>query len=245
MTALSPGLRLPARAVTWVVLAVAALAWVSLTLPSGHDGHGLATWSALGGWAVMVVAMMLPPALPMLTMLRALVGRRRLPMLLVGVGAVTYVGIWTVVGAVLLCAAAAVQMVAGQVPWLGAHPAVLTGAAMLIAGVYQFSPVKDACLTACRSPRSFAVAHWRGVNSPATETATIAATYAMSCVGCCVALMGVSVTAAGAALPVMVLLAVVMAAERLLVRGRRLVRPVGFALLAGAIALVAGSLLAG
>jgi hypothetical protein len=57
--------------------------------------------------------------------------------------------------------------------------------------------------------------------------------------------MGVSVTAAGAALPVMVLLAVVMAAERLLVRGRRLVRPVGFALLAGAIALVAGSLLAG
>ncbi|MBL8927332.1 MAG: DUF2182 domain-containing protein [Pseudonocardia sp.] len=244
MTALRPAV-VSARPLSWTVLVAAAVAWVVLAQPAVHAGHGRSAGPTLGGWALMVVAMMLPPALPMLEMLRTLVGRRRCPAALVGLGVATYVVIWAAVGAVLLAAASAVQAVTARVPWLGTHPAVLTGAALLIAGAYQLSSIKDACLTACRSPRSFAVAHWRGVRPPAVETATIAAAYGVSCVGCCVALMGVSVTAAGAALSVMVLLAVVMAAERLLPRGRRLVRPAGVALLAGGTALVAGSVLAG
>jgi predicted metal-binding membrane protein len=241
MTALSTAAA--ARPLSWTVLAAAAVAWVALAQPAVHAGHQ-ATAPSLIGWALMVVAMMLPPALPMLGMLRTLVGSHRFPAALVGVAVAVYVGLWTAVGAVLLAAAATVRALADRVPWLAAHPAVLTGAALLVAGGYQLSPLTDACLTACRSPRSFAVAHWRGVRPPAVETATIAAAYAVSCVGCCVALMAVSVTAAGAALSVMVLLAVVMAAERLLSRGRRLVRPVGFALLASGSALVAGSLVA-
>ena len=151
MTVLRPA-AVAARPLSWAVLAVAAVAWVALAQPghhqpAGHLGHGLATSGTVGGWALMVVAMMLPPALPMLGMLRTLVGRRRFPAALVALGAAVYVGLWTAVGAVLLAAAAAVQVLAGRVPWLAAHPAVLTGAALLVAGGYQLSPLKDACLT--------------------------------------------------------------------------------------------------
>jgi predicted metal-binding membrane protein len=78
-----------------------------------------------------------------------------------------------------------------------------------------------------------------------TEAATLAAAYAVSCVGCCVALMGLMVAVGGVALPVMVVLAAVMAAERLLPGGRRLVRPVGAALLGAGAVLALAPLLAG
>ena len=241
MTAPVAGLRAPAA----VVLPLAALAWAAtVVLPHApHAGH-----PALAGWAVMVVAMMLPPALPMLGVLRALVARRRAPSLLVTVGATAFVGVWTVTGALLIGAADAVRTGVAAVPWFAAHPAVVAGAVVGAAGAYQFGPWKDRCLTACRSPRGFAARHWHGEN-PVVDIATLAGAYALSCAGCCVALMGVAVVVDGAAgavaLPVMVTLAVVMAAERLLPRGRRLVRPVGAVLLGTGALLVLGPLVAG
>ena len=234
-------LRTPAVA----VLPLAAGAWVVVVgvphaASGSHTGHG-----PLTGWVVMVVAMMLAPALPMLGVLRALAARRRVPGLLVLVGGVAFVAVWTAVGALLLGCARAVRAGVAAVPWLAAHPAVVAGAVVTAAGAYQFAPWKDACLTACRSPRGFAARYWHGPN-PLTDAATLAGAYALSCVGCCVALMGVAVAVAGAggavALPVMVVLAVVMAAERLLPGGRRLVRPLGAALLGAGALLAAGPL---
>lgn len=235
MTAPAAGLRSPAV----IVLPLAALAWVAtVVLPHApaHAGH-----PALAGWAVMVVAMMLPPAVPMLGVLRGLAARRRLPGLLVAVGAAAFVAVWVLAGALLIGAAGAVRTGVAAVPWLAAHPEVVAGAVVAAAGAYQFGPWKDRCLTACRSPRGFAARYWHGP-TPLTDAATLAGAYALSCAGCCVALMGVAVAVDGAAgaaaLPVMVALAAVMAAERLLLRGRRLVRPVG-AVLLGAGALLA------
>ena len=234
-------LRTPAVA----VLPLAAAAWVVVVgvphaASGSHTGHGQLT-----GWVVMVVAMMLAPALPMLGVLRALAARRRVPGLLVVVGGVAFVAVWTAVGALLLASADAVRAGVAAVPWLAAHPAVVAGVAVMAAGGYQFAPWKDACLTACRSPRGFAARYWHGPN-PLTDAATLAGAYALSCVGCCVALMGVAVAVGGGAgavtLPVMVVLAAVMAAERLLPGGRRLVRPTGAALLGAGVLLVAGPL---
>ena len=236
-------------AVAVAVLPLAAAAWAALVLlpHAAHGGYAPGS-SALAGWAVMVVAMMLPPALPMLDVLRALAGRRRAPGLLVGAGAAAFVAVWTLVGALLLSAADAVRAGVVAVPWLAGHPQVVAGAVVAAAGAYQFGPWKDRCLTACRSPRGFAARHWHGEN-PVVDIATLAGAYALSCAGCCVALMGVAVVVDGAAstvaLPVMVALAAVMAAERLLPRGRRLVRPVGAVLLGTGALLVVGPLLAG
>ena len=196
----------------------------------------------------MVVAMMLPPALPMLGVLRALAARQRVPGLLVAVGGAAFVAVWTLVGALLIGTAGAVRAGVATVPWLAAHPAVVAGVIVGAAGAYQFGPWKDRCLTACRSPRGFAARHWHGVN-PVVDVATLAGAYALSCAGCCVALMGVAVAVDGAAgtvaLPVMVALAAVMAAERLLPHGRGLVRPVGAALLGAGALLALSPLLSG
>jgi predicted metal-binding membrane protein len=226
--------RLRAPAVAVLPLAVAA--WV-LVVVAPHPGHG-----QLAGWVVMVVAMVLAPALPMLGVLRVLAARRRVPGLLVAVGGTAFVAVWTAAGALLLASAAAVRAGVVAEPWLAAHPAVVAGTVVAAAGAYQFAPWKNACLTACRSPRGFAARYWHGP-TPLTDAATLAGAYALSCVGCCVALMGVAVAVGGGAeavaLPVMVVLAAVMAAERLLPGGRRLVRPVGAALLGAGALLVA------
>jgi predicted metal-binding membrane protein len=238
MTAPVAGLRPPAA----VVLPVAAAAWVAVVAVP-HAGHG-----RLAGWAVMIVAMMLPPALPMLGVLRALAARQRVPGLLVAVGGAAFVAVWTLVGALLIGTAGAVRAGIATVPWLAAHPAVVAGVIVGVAGAYQFGPWKDRCLTACRSPRGFAARHWHGVN-PVVDVATLAGAYALSCAGCCVALMGVVVAVDGAAgtvaLPVMVALAAVTAAERLLPHGRGLVRPVGAALLGAGALLALSPLLSG
>jgi len=226
---------LPPATAAWVLVVAAPHAG---TVPG--TGHGQLT-----GWVVMVVAMMLAPALPMLGVLRALAARRRVPGLLVAVGAAAFVAVWTAVGALLSASAAAVRAGVAAVPWLAAHPEVVAGTVVAAAGAYQFAPWKNACLTACRSPRGFAARYWHGP-TPLTDAATLAGAYALSCVGCCIALMGVAVAVGGAggsiALPVMVVLAVVMAAERLLPGGRRLVRPLGAALLGAGVLLVAGPL---
>lgn len=231
------------RQVAPVVLPIAAVAWVVMLVPTG----GPHAHAALAGWAVMVVAMMLPPALPMLAVLRALTARHR-GALLTAAGGAAFVAVWTLVGALLLGATGLVQAGAAAVPSLAARPAAVAGVAVAAAGAYQFAPWKDRCLTACRSPRGFAARYWHG-ESPLADVVTLAGAYALSCAGCCAALMAVVVVAGGAAggagLPLMLVLAAVMAAERLLPGGRRLVRPAGVALLGAGALLVVGPLAAG
>jgi predicted metal-binding membrane protein len=191
------------------------------------------TAAVLFGWVLMVVAMMLPPALPILDLLRKLVARQRYPRLLIGLGAAGFVGVWAAAGVLLIVSDAAVRGFADQIRWIAdfdrGHPQVVAGAVLVMAGLYQFTPMKTACLRACRSPRGFAVAHWRGARPAWLEATTVTGAYAASCVGCCWALMAVTFVVGVAALPVMVVLAVLMAAERLARRGRRLVRPIGVA----------------
>ena len=77
--------------------------------------------------------------------------------------------VWVAAGALLLGTSLVLARAAAGVPWLHDHPQALPAAALLLAGAYQFSPLKAACLRACRSPRSFAYAHWRGAQPPAVE----------------------------------------------------------------------------
>lgn len=208
--------------------------------PGGHshaahtpdNGAAAAMLLVLGGWSLMVVAMMFPPALPLLQTMRSLVGRRRHSLVLLTVGALAFLAVWTAVGAVMIGGDAGLHAIVEGQSWAAENPRFITGAVLAAAGLYQFTPLKRACLRACRSPRSFALAYWRGRRGPAVEVATVSAAYAVSCVGCCWALMAISLAVGAAALPAMVVLAVVMAAERLVSWGRRLVAPVGLALLA-------------
>jgi predicted metal-binding membrane protein len=199
-----------------------------------HRREGL----VLVGWSVMVVAMMLPPALPLLLMVRRLVGRQPHTVMLTAMAAGAFLLAWIVVGAVLVAGDTALHALTADGTTESWHP-LITGAVFLGAGMYQVSPLKKWCLRACRSPRSFALAHWRGYHGPTVEVLAVTSSYALSCIGCCWALMALCFAVGQAALPVMVVLAVLMAAERLVSWGQRLVLPAGLVLmiLGAAIAL--------
>jgi predicted metal-binding membrane protein len=185
-----------------LVVGIAAAAWLALVL--GMHGHGAAAdaaahhgthspapvWGGLGlalaGWALMVLAMMLPPALPLVGLLAQLTRRRPRGLLALLAGLAAFVGVWFVVGVVLVTGDVVVDRVLGTT--VGGTPVRLAGALVLVAGLYQFAPVKQACLTACRSPRWFALRFWRG-RAAVPESAALAGAYGVSCVGCCWALM--------------------------------------------------------
>jgi predicted metal-binding membrane protein len=232
------------------VLVVAAGAWLLLILGSdhvvapGHEGHvagghvhgdtaavgtGALTSAGLIGWFLMVVAMMLPPALPLLRMLQRLVARHRSRRALVLSGVASFLAVWMLLGVLLVTGDAVLSALTGGT-WRPA-PQVLIGGVLLLAGAFQLSPLKSRCLIACRSPRSFAVAHWHGERHPAIESATIGAAYGASCVGCCWALMLVCFAGGTAHLATMVPLTVLMTAERMTPFGTKLVRPIGVAAL--------------
>ncbi|MEZ5412244.1 MAG: DUF2182 domain-containing protein [Acidimicrobiales bacterium] len=231
------------------VLAAAGVAWaleVVRQLTAGHDhrllDHPTPTVVAdlAAGWTLMVVAMMLPPALPLLDLVRGLVQRRRRGRRLVALAAAVVVGLWLAVGAALLLADAGLHDLSHRVPALGAHPTLIPALGLAGTGAYQLSELKERCLRACRSPRGFALRHWQGRRPAWRETAALAGDYALSCLGCCWALMALlfAVGSGWLGLAAMVALSLLMAAERLAPWGLRLARPTGLAALAGGTGLL-------
>ena len=100
----------------------------------------------LAGWTLMVVAMMLPTSLPLITLFRAVVRRRRDSALLVVLLIVGYLGTWTLFGGVVYLGGWVLQQIARQSGWLEANGWVLGAGIVTLAGLYQFTPLKYKCL---------------------------------------------------------------------------------------------------
>lgn len=141
-------------------------------------------------WAVMMVAMMLPTAAPMI-LLFAMVserekaqGRAFVP---TSIFAGTYLAVW---GAVALAAAGLQAWIESSVEPVmaeGLSGRSASAALLIAAGVYQFTPLKHACLRRCRSPLQFIMTRWRPGWPGALRMGLEHGAY---CVGCCWLLMG-------------------------------------------------------
>jgi predicted metal-binding membrane protein len=139
-------------------------------------------------WAVMMVGMMLPSAAPIILLVLRVYRRRGDPrsrvhgFLFVG----GYLLAWTAFSA----AAAALQILLHRAalltPDMAAHSAIFASAILLVAGVYQWLPAKDACLSHCRAPLAALTKHWREGTSGALE---MGLRHGLFCAGCCWALM--------------------------------------------------------
>jgi predicted metal-binding membrane protein len=187
-------------------------------------------------WCLMVLAMMSPVATPMLATVA------RLPALRTGIRpnlrwwamAAGHATVWLGFATI----AAVLQVSLHQVGLLTAHGASLSGGLSVLllagAGLYQFSAFKTACLSRCRSPMSFLIAHWREGASGAFR---MGLGHGLDCVGCCWALMLLAFVGGSMDLAWMGLAMALMIAERLSCIGRRLSAPIGVLLLAGAIAV--------
>jgi predicted metal-binding membrane protein len=215
-----------------VLLLVAAAAWIPVVRSSPGDdmmmtmpatvADGLAF---VAGWAVMMTAMMLPSALPMISLYGA-VRRGAAGAASPGVSVVIFTAIYLFLWAASGIPAYFAHTFLMALP--GAAAAYGTAAILLGAGAFQLSPFKQVCLRACRSPLGFLLGHWRAGRR---GSLALGWSHAVYCLGCCWALMLVLVGAGAMGLQWVLLITAVVAAEKLLPGGEWVARVAGGALL--------------
>ncbi|MCA1813184.1 MAG: DUF2182 domain-containing protein [Halobacteriales archaeon] len=223
--------------VAWTVLAAVALvtlgAWF-VTWRTADDYSALMA-SQLGGTApaatvaflalsaVMMVAMMLPGALPMLAAYRGVTaheaGDARLRAALFGAG---YFLVWAAFTAGSLVA----LMALGLMDALTGPVRFVPGALLVAAGVYQLTGWKQFCLRHCRSPLGFLTTHWRPGNAGALR---MGLAHSAWCLGCCWLLMLVLFVAGSMSLLWMGVFAGFILAEKVGGPGERVARWLGVA----------------
>ena len=257
------GLRLSRDRGVWLtgglLLAIAALAWVSvvrqaMSMPgtpvdAGNPGMpGMSQPNValpvdaaayLVAWGVMMAAMMLPSATPMIALYGAISrnsahsGQKGASTILF---ALVYLAAWVAFGLPVYAASRLVAWAAGMYPAVGALFPYAVAAVLLAAGLFQFSPLKRACLRVCQSPLGFLMGHWRPGYA---GTLRMAWEHAAYCAGCCWGLMVVLVAAGAMSLPWVLLIAVLVFAEKLLPYGQWTARIIGGALIGLALLVLA------
>lgn len=233
------------RPLAILIVALSALAWLALWLGErlsygaflSHehvhvvDNNGFLIGLFIVGWVVMVIAMMLPTSLPLMTMFQALVRQRADRALLVGLLIGGYLASWTVFGAFAYSGDWLLHHAVDRSAWLHDHEWMIWGLTLAVAGAYQFTPLKYRCLDKCRSPLSFIAEHWRGQNER-WQSLALGAHHGLFCIGCCWALMLLMFAFGATNLGWMLMLGIVMAIEKNMPWGRRLIAPLGIGLLA-------------
>ena len=211
---------------------LAALSWWFLLNSAGISAGGAMAGmrtppfvSVVAMWWLMMAAMMLPSAVPAV-LLYAQVRQMR-----GGDSAIAHSGLF-LLGYLLLwlifslAAASAQRLVTG--PTMMLDNRLAHGGVLLVAGLYQLSPFKGACLSECRSPAQFVSRHWRPGWSGAVRLGLLHGAY---CVGCCWALMLLLFVGGVMNLLWVVALAILVAAEKLVPRGDWLARLTGAGLI--------------
>jgi predicted metal-binding membrane protein len=187
-------------------------------------------------WTVMMIGMMAPSVTPIL-LLAAGASRdgRRSPAAVLCFGA-GYLLVWVVFSAIAALAQWALHEGSLLSPAMAASSPRVAGAILIGAGVYQLTPLKGACLTHCRSPIDFLMAHWRTGLRGAVR---MGAHHGIYCLGCCWALMGVLFVVGVMNLAWVAVLAVFVLAEKIAPAAVPVSRIAGAAMvLTGAIKLV-------
>jgi predicted metal-binding membrane protein len=139
-------------------------------------------------WQIMMIAMMTPAAAPTVLLFSAITRRRAAGReLSVSTGAflVGYLAVWGVFGMMATGAQWALEST-GRLPSMAGTSPALGGAILLGAGLYQLTPIKQACLSRCRDPVRFLTEHWRPGSRGALRMGAVHGVY---CVGCCWFLM--------------------------------------------------------
>jgi predicted metal-binding membrane protein len=192
----------------------------------------------LGTWTLMMAAMMLPSAAPMVLLHRlgsdGRVVQRELRSAVFVAG---YLLVWGSVGIAVWGAARAAEQVVPH----EARPTAIA-AILLIAGIYQLTPLKSVCLRACRTPADFLLTHWyRGLGG----SFRTGVEHGLYCLGCCWALMAVFVAAGAMSLVWAVVIAAAVFVEKVLPRGVTFGRLMGLVLIGLAVAVLVRPELAG
>ncbi|HZD74264.1 MAG TPA: DUF2182 domain-containing protein [Actinomycetota bacterium] len=190
-------------------------------------------------WTVMVGAMMLPTTVPMARLVAAISARAPERGAARSALALSYLAVWMGFGLVALTGDLGVHAAVDSSPWLDEHAELVLAGMLGFAGAFQFSRLKDRCLTACRDPLSLL---WRHYGRGGGAGWRLGVHHALNCLGCCWALMLLMFGVGVGSLSWMLLLTAVMVAEKTTRWGQRLTVPVGVGLLVAATVLALAAL---
>ncbi len=257
------------RAIVWSALAILILLawlWVFLGAGTGMSTIAMTTWqfppprpammisgdwspaywlTMLFMWWVMMVAMMVPSAAPIILLYARVIRQGQARGQIAGVLAPTttfaagYLFCWlgfSVLATALQFALARSGLIDGMMMW--STDRRLTAGLLIGAGLYQLSPLKTACLAQCRSPAEFLARNWRPGRLGAFRLGIVHGAY---CVGCCWALMLLLFAAGIMNLVWIAGLAILVLVEKIAPFGAALTKPLAVLLLLGGGALLVPS----
>lgn len=232
------------------LLALAAIAWIAtgrLAEPdmrfgllteaestSPMDAMSPALGVFIATWIVMMIAMMFPAIAPVVVTVHRWIVRTGRPRSATALFVAGYLLVWAAFGGVVYA------LIVQAIPLMpGGVAAMRVGAAVLfVAGVYQFTPLKNVCLRHCRSPLAFIAEHTTQLQRGGLAGAKVGAIHGAFCLGCCWMLMLVLVVLGMMSLAWMAAIAAVIFAEKILPRRWALSRPVGIVLAGAGIAVM-------
>jgi predicted metal-binding membrane protein len=248
------------------LLALTLLAWLALLagagtgmdpfamsgwlLPAGGAAAQSWTWTpaywliAFFMWAVMMVAMMLPSASPMVLLYGRVVRQsERKGQITNAAGSVAafaagYLTLWSLFSVVAVAGQWALERSGAMNGMMALREPVIAGALLIAVGVYQLTPLKENCLTHCRSPAAFLAAHRRLGAMGAWRMGLAHGAY---CIGCCAALMLLLFVGGVMNLVWIAALSLLVLAEKLLPAGARLRVPIGVLLTIAGAGLIASA----
>ena len=234
---------------------VAGLAWAytlaGIGMPQGDGMAGMESmlepmaWSVgtavlmLAMWWVMMVAMMVPSAAPMVLLFAAISRKQReagKPFVPTGIFLSGYLAVWGLFSVVATGAQWGLEA-AGYAPMTSGAGATLGGAILIAAGLYQLTPLKQACLSHCRSPILFLTSHWRPGRAGAWRMGLAHGAY---CLGCCWFLMALLFVGGIMNVLWIAALALYVLFEKIVPAGHWLAYAAGAALSLGGIAMMTG-----
>ena len=231
-----------------LLLVLAALAWALLLWQGASADLDMAMSSPTMGlrgplfltiWVVMMAAMMFPAAAPMILTFHQVQGakrRRGQAFVSTWVFVAGYMMVWTWAGIAAYAGAQTAEGVAERIALSPIIAARIGGALFIAAGLYQLTPLKDVCLSKCRTPITFIMTSWREGTAGAFHMGVAHGGY---CLGCCWLLFVILFPLGIMNIAAMALLTLVVFAEKVLPWGRFTSRAIAVALVTYGIAVIA------
>ena len=244
------------RAILVALLALSAVSWAVVLWQAGtirpaggsmagdmaNGANGLTMGMTapifLAIWVVMMAAMMLPSAAPMILIFDAIQagrsrqGRSTVP---TSVFAGGYLVVWAAFGVVAYAAALLAGRLSDAWPDLAMIAPRIGGAVIVAAGIYQLTPLKQACLSKCRTPMQFVLSSWR---DGYRGTFRMGLGHGAYCLGCCWLLFVILFPLGIMNVAAMAVVALLVLAEKTLPVGRRISQLVGVVLVAVGLVIV-------
>jgi predicted metal-binding membrane protein len=205
-------------------------------MPAWHASDFLLTFMM---WTAMMAGMMMPSATPMILTFVGIKRQRqpdRASLPITFIFALGYLAAWVLFSAAATLIQWGLHAANLLSPMLAVDSPVLNGTLLILTGIYQFTPWKNACLSSCRTPLGFLIAEWR---DGARGALNMGARHGVYCVGCCWLLMALLFTVGVMNLLWSAIIAGIVLFEKIAPRGQWISRAIGLLALAwGAVLLV-------